>query len=193
VVVDSTSGSIEVTVEPPTTNIGDAPKPGGQRPTIYMQRVSEFLERAVDGVTWNTIRNGVQGTEKYIKQATALLTSEGYVTVSKGANNAQLHTLTKPYNPDMDPASDGYIGWVEEPGGAGGAGWRGSGARATGEVVARLSPSPMGDSATHGDEITTEKQSSGAALEYAACNGCGDEYLVAALELGRGLCAECVR
>lgn len=187
VVFDSTGNSIDVTVEPPHGHVGDERKPGAGRLTGYMQDVSVFLERATEPVSWNTIRNGVGRTEKYVKSAVATLIAEGYIREEDGPNNAKLHTLLKPYSEALDELAEGNILWTEQASGAGGAGgaeWRGGGAEATGEVVARRPPSPTGGRATHATTKTTKNSSSGAAI---GCHKCGDTEA----PLERGLCAEC--
>lgn len=67
------------------------------RPTVLMERVSYFLERAGAPQSGRRVEDNVSGTAKYIRQALAALVEDGYVTVSDGPSNSRLHTIKTPY------------------------------------------------------------------------------------------------
>lgn len=194
VVVDSTGGSIEVTVEAPMSHVGDTPKPGGFRPSIVMEKVSDFLAKTEGGVSWRTIKDALGGNEPTLRKAVALLDAEGFITVETGARNAQIHSLTKPYQADLDPLSDTYSEWLSgrvtpvTPSDA-------TSDAKSGEVSDAKPPPPLwGVASLDGPEKSVSDATSDAAisnLDYTACNGCGEEYLTEAIELGNGYCGDC--
>lgn len=197
VVVDSTSGSIIVTVEAPANAGHTASGSADQwRPTNAMLKVSRFLERAVTPVSLRNLRDGVDAKAETVDKAVALLEASGYVKVEDGPRRARLHSSIKAYDPDQDPLSETYIGWVDEAQNA--------------TVSDRVSPRPGrgaddrvpsppslrggtqsavdSDSAENADRVPTSTD-----LSYLACNRCGEEYLAEVIEAGRGVCPECVR
>jgi hypothetical protein len=74
---------------------------GKFRPTIYMERVSRWLEDN-PGATAREVREGVTGKTTVVNEALAALVHEGHIRVTSGGRNAQLHTVTSPYREDSD-------------------------------------------------------------------------------------------
>ncbi|HEU5084458.1 MAG TPA: bifunctional DNA primase/polymerase, partial [Acidimicrobiales bacterium] len=202
VVIDSTGGSIEVHVEAPHRTVDSDPEAAKTwRPTVLMQKVSDFLEHAVAGVSQTTIEEGLGGTRDHVRKALALLVAEGFVEVESGPRNARLHSLSRPYFADEDPESDTYVGWAE-PGQndttppprrdrAGTAPTAGSGDRA-GKPV-----SPTGDRrgqelGSEGSKTTTAPDAEKPYLEV-ACAGCFRPVPKAIADTWSGRCSNCAR
>ena len=106
IVIDSTTGDgISVEVRDPLDQATD----GGFRPTHLMQKVSEFVEQAVDPVSTKIIEDGVDGRAETVRKAIALLVQGHYIKVETGARNARLHSSIQPYRETSDPASPSYV------------------------------------------------------------------------------------
>jgi AAA domain len=72
------------------------------RPTVLMERVSEFLEAQPGPVARRAVEDGVAGKDKAKRQALDLLTAEGYATETAGPHGAQLVELVRPYREAED-------------------------------------------------------------------------------------------
>ena len=70
---------------------------GHFRPTHYMEKVSRYLEGVGEPATGRTIATDVDGKASHIRQALAVLVSEGFVTVEGGPRNARLHRSSRPF------------------------------------------------------------------------------------------------
>lgn len=113
VVIDSTGDTIKVSVQAPLHTVDNDPRAAKTfRPTVLMQRISDFLQHAAEDVSQRTILEAVSGKDKAVKQALAVLVAEGYVNTTEGPRKSTLHKLVDPYNADLDPDSDTYIGWA---------------------------------------------------------------------------------
>lgn len=69
---------------------------GGFRPTVYMERVSRWLEDHPKS-TARDIRDGVIGKTQVVMEALAVLVREGAISVTAGGRGAQLHTVVTPF------------------------------------------------------------------------------------------------
>lgn len=83
------------------------------RPTVYMERVSLWLETFASSGPHSTreVLRLVEGKDRHKKHALELLTAEGYVE-SIPDGKALSHRLVRPYRQSDDPQSDRY----EHPG-----------------------------------------------------------------------------
>lgn len=71
------------------------------RPTVYMERVSRWLE-GNQGATQRDVATCVTGKQEVIKTALGVLVSEGYVTITPGARGAQIHTSVRRFRESED-------------------------------------------------------------------------------------------
>jgi hypothetical protein len=85
----------------------------GWRPTVLMQRVSEYLERQTDPVPRTHVASGVQGKTEYVLEAVDFLIDDGFAAEQKGAHGARLVSTLKPYR---DPSPDAGKGWERDDG-----------------------------------------------------------------------------
>lgn len=87
---------------------------GSLRPTILMERVSEYLERQHEPVSRNTVELEVKGTAaEWKRKAIDRLILEGYATEQTGPRRSRLVTLTRPYRQATDPhiaTSSDFVG-----------------------------------------------------------------------------------
>jgi len=90
-------GPWERTSEAATTSTGDE-----FRPTIYMERVSRYLEHQAEPVSLTAVEGTVVGHAKYVRVALDSLVLEQYVSERKGARNARLFTSIRPFR-HVDP------------------------------------------------------------------------------------------
>jgi hypothetical protein len=102
-VLDSTIPDVtRAWLEPPTTMpVDDA---GDQRPTIYMERVSRYVE-VHSGCTSREIKESVNGKREYVMRALAALIREGFVEFDAGPRGAQLHRSREPFRRDDEDRS----------------------------------------------------------------------------------------
>ena len=89
------TGAVTWTLKPPTTD-GDT-----FRPTIYMERVSRYIEQQIDAAKGD-IEAGVAGGTDYIRLALDILIDEGFVSRTRAARGALLHASLKPYREAED-------------------------------------------------------------------------------------------
>lgn len=68
----------------------------GWRPTLYMERVSQYIEEN-PGASKNLIELSVKGGAKFKRQALELLILESYIEVVKGPRGTQEHHSIRPY------------------------------------------------------------------------------------------------
>lgn len=76
---------------------GSESEGGSFRPTVLMQRVSEFLQAQSEAVTQSHVEASVYGQAKALRLATATLVDEGYVAQENGARGAKLLSSKRPY------------------------------------------------------------------------------------------------
>jgi hypothetical protein len=85
----------------------DTDQPDGKkRLTGYMQRISEWLEKASEPVSQRAVEDGVPGTASYKRKALSDLVDDGYVERTKGPGKTKtkLHRSIKQYrNPHKAP------------------------------------------------------------------------------------------
>lgn len=74
------------------------------KPTAVMAKVAAALSGSPEPLNKAGVCERVTGRAQVVRQALAALVDDGYVTTSRGANGADLHSLAKPY-PD---ASEGW-------------------------------------------------------------------------------------
>lgn len=79
--------------EQPTTTEG-----GNFRPTVYMQRVSDYLAQQVGPVSRAQVKKDVIGKADYIGTAIDVLIREGNITVENGARGASMLTLNEAFH-----------------------------------------------------------------------------------------------
>lgn len=187
VVVDSTNGSIDVTVEPPQGHVGDPPDAAAHRPTIKMEQASRFLETATGPLSWTNIKDGVGGNEPKLKQAVAILVAEGFVTVEKGPRNADLHTSAKPYR-EADEALDEWISGPPTPPTPTDAT---TDAKSDEMTDAKPSLPLRGDGVGRGMKKSVTDATTDATVKQAPCRRCGALWPAAAIALNHGRCGDC--
>jgi hypothetical protein len=116
VTVDSTSGGIVVTVNPPQGQLGAVLEDGRQlRPgwlTLTMERVSVTLEEAGESLSGNQIETRTKGKASAVRQARKTLIDDGFVDVVKGSRGDEF-VSTRPYRSADDELSEDYLGWAE--------------------------------------------------------------------------------
>jgi hypothetical protein len=117
VVVDSTSGGIVVTVNPPQGQLGTAVLEDGRQLregwlTLTMERVSVTLEEADESLSGNQIETRTKGKASAVRQALKTLIDEGFVDVVKGSRGDEF-VSTRPYRSVEDELSEDYLGWAE--------------------------------------------------------------------------------
>jgi len=71
------------------------------RPTIYMERVSRWLENH-PGASQKAIVDGCEGKKDVLYLAIETLDTEGWIEVTAGPRGALLHTVTRPYREDNE-------------------------------------------------------------------------------------------
>lgn len=110
VIIDSTHGTIDVTVAKPTNLITDSDHGRGQwKPTHYMERVSRLLEVSPEPLSTNVIEDAITGKRDHIRTALEHLVTGGWAALSVGPRNAKLHASLRPYREAEDPDADAYI------------------------------------------------------------------------------------
>lgn len=85
---------------------------GKQRPTVYMERISRWLEMQWEGKSRNEIEENVEGGGRYIRWALDVLRSEGWTTEHEGPRRALIVTSQRPYRQDQDslrPTSSHFV------------------------------------------------------------------------------------
>lgn len=112
-IVDSTGPDTVVTIEAPR---GDVTHPETFRPTTLMEKISEHLEVTGTPQSFRSLDKCVSGKADSKRDALALLVAEGFVTVSPGPRNSNMHTLARPYRQADDPQSDRFSGGTHSPG-----------------------------------------------------------------------------
>ncbi|MEJ7567422.1 MAG: AAA family ATPase [Gaiellaceae bacterium] len=82
----------------------------GWRPTVLMQRVSEFLERQAEPVSRKAVEQHVNGRAQYVRDALDCLIVEAYASETTGPHSARLVSSLKPYidtSSHLVPSSSG--------------------------------------------------------------------------------------
>nr|MBA2706270.1 hypothetical protein [Gemmatimonadaceae bacterium] len=78
------------------------PETGEYRYTIYMERVSRYLEEQPEPVSRNTAEIAVTGNAEYIRKAIDTLVREEYVTQESAPRKAKMLTSITPYRESDD-------------------------------------------------------------------------------------------
>lgn len=71
------------------------------RPTILMERVSQYLQTQPDAVSFNAVITNTKGKDSTLKEALEHLISLGYVREEEGDRGARNVALVKPYTPPL--------------------------------------------------------------------------------------------
>lgn len=77
------------------------------RPTGLMEKVSRFLELQHDPVSRNTVESAKLGKRDYVRLALDLLTEDGHIDETLGANRARLVEVVRVYREDSDEFAPG--------------------------------------------------------------------------------------
>jgi hypothetical protein len=83
----------------------DSVESGAFRPTVLMQRVSEYVaeQPREDPPSRKRVEDNVKGKRaEYVRQAMDVLVSEGYLAEKSGAHGARLLTFVKRYRQEVD-------------------------------------------------------------------------------------------
>lgn len=92
----ASDGRLTIRIDPPTTTKTDT---GGFRPTIYMERISRYLEnenRFGRHPSQADIFDDVEGKKRYLSDALAVLLDEGHVEVD-ATHKTHRHVTVRPY------------------------------------------------------------------------------------------------
>jgi len=104
-------GRTLVTVEPPTSLIGQEPREAAPfRPTTLMERASEHLAQQSEPTTTSHLCELIGGRKENALLAVDALVAEGFVHQVAGPRGAKLLTLARQYRQADDPKSDRYAG-----------------------------------------------------------------------------------
>jgi hypothetical protein len=102
----STNGSVNAFIEAPDLRLKDE-KPAW-RPTILMQRVSEYLVEAGQEMSTNTIVRNVTGNDKKLPEAADFLVEDGYAERRITPSGTKMYASIAPYKAppeDLPPSS----------------------------------------------------------------------------------------
>lgn len=80
------------------------------RPTVYMERVSKYLEAQDEVVSRKTVFSDVEGREEVKRHALQILVAEGFVRDEVGERGARFNSSIHAYRAANDPLSDSYLG-----------------------------------------------------------------------------------
>lgn len=75
------------------------------RPTVYMERVSRYLEDN-PGAGRRTVQSEVVGKREHINSAIEVLVDEGWITSTPGARGATLLTVVRPFRDGLTPVDN---------------------------------------------------------------------------------------
>jgi AAA domain-containing protein len=89
---DADTHAITWTFRPPAETTSN-----GFRPTVLMERVSQFLLKQTEPVSRNVVEKGVTGEGTYVRLAMDKLVAEGYAVEERGPRRARLLTATRPF------------------------------------------------------------------------------------------------
>jgi hypothetical protein len=107
-------GTVSIVVQSPDTRIEHRQDAPAFKPTVYMTRVSEYIE-ANPGQGHNLIVGAVRGDTHRVKDALRHLTDEGWVKVEKEGQKSRYYTV-KPYSELLETpqnTTEGDRGWTE--------------------------------------------------------------------------------
>jgi hypothetical protein len=93
--------SLTLTAAPQTPHNPD----GTFRPTVYMERVSRYLEEH-PGLSQRAIESQVEGTAKHVRKAVTVLRQEGWIEQDPAARSFS-YIVRKPYREADDPVTHG--------------------------------------------------------------------------------------
>ncbi len=94
-VIDSDGESMRASLEPPLAQTRGSQ--GEWQPTMYMERVSLYLESAHEPQTGRQVEQNVSGKAAVIRDALKALVLESYVLQEPGARGSVLYTVENPY------------------------------------------------------------------------------------------------
>lgn len=100
-------GELVITSTPDGVTIALTPPPTADttfRPTVYMERISRFLEEQPEGVSGRTIETAVSGKAPVLRTALEQLIAEGRVARFPGPKRAFIHTSRTPFR-HTDPTT----------------------------------------------------------------------------------------
>lgn len=83
---------------------------GPWRPTGIMERLSRVLEDSSESLSFRQVVESVKGKSEHQRAALKLLQAEGFIEITQGARNSNLHRSLKPYRQAGDPGSDLFAG-----------------------------------------------------------------------------------
>jgi hypothetical protein len=111
-------GTVSIVIESPDTRIQHREDAPTFRPTIYMQRVSEYIQDN-PGQSRNIIVGCVRGEPQRIRPALQQLVTEGWVRLEKDGQTHRHYTVT-PFSDLIEPPQNGAgvagVGTGVEPG-----------------------------------------------------------------------------
>lgn len=108
---DSETHALTWTWRPPTAKSEPKAK---WRPTVLMERVSEFLEGCSKPVSQAEVERSVQGTNEWIRKAIDALVEEGCAADQRGPRNARMISHIKRFTTSPDPAATSPDGEVND-------------------------------------------------------------------------------
>jgi hypothetical protein len=80
--------------------------PDGEfRPTILMQKLSEYLEAQAHPVSRRDVESNVNGANEWKRKALDVLIAEAYVTTEQGPRRSILCSSARPFRADEDPSA----------------------------------------------------------------------------------------
>jgi hypothetical protein len=198
VVVDSTSGGIVVTVNPPQGQIGAVLEDGRElRPgwlTTTMERVSVTLEEAGGSLSGKQVETSTKGKASAVRAALKALVDDGFAAVER-VGQYDRFTSSAPYRSVDDELSEEYLGWA-------GNGWSKPGSShlvppSSPEEGRPLVPSPL--PLRGGDEVgeagtsptSSPERDEPLTIVEVSCKGCFRPTIEAVANAFDGLCGNC--
>lgn len=105
------SGDIVANIAGPDLRASGAAEPFGFRPTVLMQRVSDFLQAMTEPATRSAVKENVRGKTEHVVKAIDQLIVEEYARVNGSGRLVWL----KQYRQDQDPRFDPITGQDRSP------------------------------------------------------------------------------
>jgi hypothetical protein len=109
---NANDGTVDITFRSPdSTNAARAESAGTFRPTVLMERVSEYLEGAIEGASQRNIRTDVTGKADYIKAAIECLLADGYIAIAprQGRGGGSVYVSVRAYRKALEGAAAGEV------------------------------------------------------------------------------------
>ncbi len=105
-------GPVEAELMPPPQPDGTGTPDGtGFRYTVYMERISRWLEKASEPVSQRAVESAVTGTASYVRKALSDLIDDGYVERTAGSGTTKLHRSVKVYRDPRKAADSPPADW----------------------------------------------------------------------------------